>query len=307
MPEKSVYINGEYVAWEKATVHLMSQSFGRGTAMFDILSAHQTPSGTALFRLDEHVNRFFRTAEQVDIKIPCTKKELHQKVLETVRRNGMSQGLIKIIGYFGQPAVDIKSTQAECDLAILVIDSTSELYNKEPFFENGTTVCLSKWRKLDPQTVPVEAKVAANYLNGFMSRQDAASRGFEIGLMLDTQGFIAEGGIESVFLVKDGRLLAPVLGTILQSISRKTVLEVAEANGIEVIQARLKPQLLFEAEEIFLSGTGNKVWPVRQFEDRALNPCPGVLARKLNELIENIFSGRDERFGHWLFYPEGKR
>jgi branched-chain amino acid aminotransferase len=147
----------------------------------------------------------------------------------------------------------------------------------------------------------VEAKAAANYLNGMMARGEAKKRGFDNAIMLDTQGFIAEGGTESVFLVKGGVLMAPCLGTVLASISRKSLLQVAQAHGIPTFEGRLRPELLFDAEEILYSGTPNKALAIRQIENRVLEKVPGPVTQKLMALMADILAGKDDRFESWLF------
>ncbi len=147
----------------------------------------------------------------------------------------------------------------------------------------------------------MRAKAAANYLNGMVARIEAGKRGFERAIMLDTQGFIAEGGTESIFLVKDGQLMTPALGTVLAGISRMSILQAAEVNGLQTFEGRLEPELLYEAEEMFFSCSPLKVWPVRQFEDRMLPNVPGPVTQKVTALIDDIVSGKDARFKDWLY------
>jgi len=301
LEDRIVYLNGDFVAWDKATVHMMCHSFGRGSAIFEVLSLHDTIGGPAVFRLDEHIDRLFRTAELLDMEIPIPNEVLHKAVLETVKRNGLKDGLIKIMGYYPQISAGIIPPQKRLDMTIFALDPKEDMGGMDFPFAEGTTVCVSKWRKLDPQTVPVEAKAAANYLNGMMARGEAAKRGYQDAVMLDTQGFIAEGGTESVFLVKDGILMTPSPGTVLRSITRKSVLEVAWEMGIETFEGRLRPESLFEATEVFLSGTPMKVLPVRQVEDRTLADTPGPMTRQLFACFEDIVAGGNERFRDWLF------
>ncbi|MGD2126638.1 MAG: branched-chain-amino-acid transaminase [Desulfobacteraceae bacterium] len=301
MEDRIVFLNGEFIAWGEAKVHLMCHSFGRGSGIFEVLSLHETGAGPEVFRLDEHIERLFRTAELLDMELPLTSEAFHEAVLDTVKRNGIKQGFIKIICFYPQIAFEIFPPQKVLDTSIFVIDPAQDLGGPDFPFEQGTTACISRWRKLDPQTVPVEAKAAANYLNGMLAREEARKRGFERVIMLDTQGFLAEGGTESVFLLKGGKLLTPALGTVLESISRKSVLDIAELIGVESFEARLRPELLYEADEIFFSGTPIKVLPVRQIEDRQLADTPGPLTRKLSALMQEIVAGRDERFKDWLF------
>jgi branched-chain amino acid aminotransferase len=305
LENRTVYINGRFVQWDEARVHIMCHSFGRGSAIFEVLSLHETVAGPAVFRLDEHINRLCRTADLLGMELPIDRQAFHEAVLETVRRNRIRQGFIKIICYYPQISFEILPPQKELDASIFVVDPVEDLGGLHFPFEKGTTACLAKWRKLDPQTVPVEAKAAANYLNGMMARSEAKERGFENAVMLDTQGFIAEGGTESIFLVKEGVLMTPGLGTVLQSISRKSVLDLAAGNGIQSMEARLSPGLLFEADEVFFSGTPIKVLPVRQVEQRTFQVVPGPVSRRLSIALAEILAGRDERYRKWLF-PVGK-
>jgi branched-chain amino acid aminotransferase len=301
LEDRMVYLKGDFIPWNEAKVHLMSHSVGRGSAIFEVLSLHNTVHGPAVFRLDEHMDRLLASAALLGMELPMSREEFQGAVVETVRRNGLSEGFIKIICFYSQVAFSIFPPQEKLDASIFVVDPSQDLKGVAFPFEKGTTVCISKWRKLDPETVPVEAKAAANYLNGIMAKEEARKRGFEETIMLDTQGFIAEGGTESIFLVKDGRLMTPALGTVLKSISRKSVLQVARVMGIETIEARLRPELFFTSEEIFFSGTPMKVLPVRRIEERVLEKVPGPVTNKLFEAMKDIVSGKDERFKAWLF------
>ena len=279
-----VYLNGEFVAWQQATVHIMCHSFGRGSAIFEVISFHATDSGPVIFRLKEHINRLFKTAELLDMKLPLSPAEFYEAVAGTVKRNQLNQGIIKIICYYSEFSIEVIPPQKPLDVSIFALDPAQDLregFRKDP----STTAGISKWRKLDPQTVPVPAKAAANYLNGMVARIEAGKRGFDRAILLDTQGFIAEGATESIFLVKAGQLMTPALGTVLAGISRMSILQAAEVTGIQTYEGRLDPELLSEAEEIFFSCSPLKVWPVRQIEDRMLPNVPGPVTQKVTALL----------------------
>jgi branched-chain amino acid aminotransferase len=301
LEERVVFLNGRFVPWNEAKVHMMSHSFGRGSAIFEVLSLHETGAGPAVFCLEDHIRRLFRTAQLLDMEIPLTPEAVHQAVLKSVKENGVKAGFIKIICFYPQIAFEILPPQKALDTTIFVVDPARDLGGLRFPFEKGATAGVSKWRKLDPETIPVEAKAAANYLNGMLARADARERGFDQVILLDTQGFIAEGGTESVFLVKEGRLMTPALGTVLASISRKAILEIAAVIGVDTFEGRLPPEWLYDADEIFFSGTPMKVLPVRQIEHRTLKDTPGPLTRQLSDLMKEIVNGRDDRFKHWLF------
>lgn len=301
MDKRIVFLDGDYVPWDQATVHIMSHSFGRGSAVFEVLSFHETPRGPAIFRLDEHIARLMRSVSAFGMSVSMSAPELDAAVRETVRRNGLTEGYLKIICYFPQVSMQIVPPRADLSVSIFSLGMDPEMTGMKSQAEGGVAMCISRWRKLDPQTVPVEAKAAGNYLNGMAARIDAEKRGYQYAVMLDTQGFVAEGGTESIFLVSGGKLLTPVPGTILNSISRKSILEIAGMMGIVTSEWRLRPDDLLEADEIFLSSTGVRVLPVNRIEDRSYRDVPGAVTRDLNQAMARALTGRDERLASWNF------
>jgi branched-chain amino acid aminotransferase len=301
MEERLVWLNGRFVPWNEATVHMMCHSFARGSAIFEVISFHATPSGAAVFRLHDHLARLFRSAELLEMELPCDHEALCRAVADTVRKNQLTRGLIKVLGYYPQIALSIQPPQKRLDLAVFAMDRDQALDSPGHSFGQGTTAGLARWHKLDPQTVPIEAKAAANYLNGMIARIDVQKRGLEEAIMLDTQGFLAEGATESVFLVKGGTLMTPSLGTVLDSITRRSILQAAGQLGIPSFEGRLRPELLFEAEEIFFANTPCKVMPVRRLEDRELAAVPGPVELKLARFFDHVTAGQEPRFQDWLY------
>ncbi len=299
--ERVVYLNGEYRPWDEANVHIMSHSFGRGSAIFEVIGFHETPAGPAVFRLDEYVTRFRKSASLLEMEPPLTQRGLQEAVLKLVKRSGLKSGFLKMYGFYPEISFKILPPQRKFQVAVCLFSAEEALGRPLESAPRSVTACVSRWRRLDPRTVPIEAKVAANYVNGMVARMESRAKGFDYAILLDTQGFIAEGGTESLFLVRNGRLMTSALGTVLQSITRKTLLEVAGTMGIETFTGLLNPEALDDADEIFFSGTSTKLLPVRQVGDRILNEVPGPLTRRLSERMAAITSGRDEQFRHWLF------
>ncbi len=295
--EKKVWRNGEIILWEEATVHIMSHSLTRGSAIFEVLAVYSTPAGPAAFRLPEHCDRLFRSAELLGMELVQSKEEIIQGVIETVKVNQVTQGFVKIVGLYGEETFTVTVSNPRLELSIFAV--SAEEYRKHS--SSSISICLSRWRKLHPETVPVEAKVAANYLNGMLARQDAQSRGFDLGIMLDTHGFLAESSVESVFIVKDGVLMTPPLGLILSSISRRSILEAGPVTGVKIMEKPIRQQEILKADEIFTSSTSRRVMPVHRIEDRSLGEVPGPVSSKISALMDSILSGRDERFRDWLY------
>ena len=299
--KRVVYLDGEFRPWDEANVHIMSHSFGRGSAIFEVIGFHETEAGPAVFRLDEYISRFWKSASLLEMEPPLTKAELQEAILQTVKRSGLRSGLIKLFGFYPDISFAILPPQKRIQVAVFVFTQAEAPGYRQESTNHSVTACVSRWRRLDPDTVPIEAKVAANYVNGMVARQESRARGFDYAIMLDTQGFIAEGGTESLFLVREGVLLTATLGTILHSITRKSLMEVAETMGIKTITGRLNQGILDEVEEIFFSGTSTKLLPVSQVEARILSETPGPVTRKLSARIEEITAGRDSQFKGWLF------
>ena len=294
--ERKVWLNGEFVSWENATVPLLSHGFSRGSAIFDVFGIHEGPDGLFAFRMDEHLKRLMKSAELLGMEIAYSTEEIIDAVTETVRANDIGRGLVKILAYWGEEAIIKLVLESKLDVAIFTVPDSEELGMDNP---SPISACLSKWRKIHPETVPVAAKSCSNYLNGYLARKDANSRGFDVGLMVGTDGFLAEGSIESVFLVKDGVLKTPPLGRILSSVTRKSILQAAQTIGIPTSEDSILPGELFAADEIFTSHSGVKVSPINRFEDRNLQ-APGPITQQMMELMENILNRSDDRFNDWF-------
>jgi branched-chain amino acid aminotransferase len=301
LDERMVYVNGSFVKWPEAMVHMMCHSFARGSTIFEVISFYATKSGPAVFRLWDHVERLFKTAELLDMELPYDREALCRAVVDTVRHNRLGQGVIKVVGYYPQFAFEIQPPTKKLDLAVFVFDPAEDIEGFGVTLDVSTTAGISRWRKLDPQTIPIEAKAAANYLNGMIAHLDVRKRGFKDAIMLDTQGFIAEGATESIFLVRDGRIMTPSLGTVLDSITRRSILHVSRYFGIESFEGRLRPELLYEAEEVFFASTPFKILPVSHIEDREMPSVPGPVQAKLAGFLQKITSGAEEDFKDWLY------
>lgn len=206
--DKLVWINGELVPWEKATVPILSHGLSRGSAIFEVFGVHPGPDGPMAFRMDKHIDRLFHTADCLGMTLGHSREEIIQGVCETVRLNNIGRGLIKIMAYWSEEAVISLVLDSKLDVAVFAIPEGNGLIldSSEPL-----TACFSKWYKLNSLTVPTTAKACAYYLNGMLARKNAMERGFDIGILRHTDGFVAEGSIESVFMVKEGVIKTPPL------------------------------------------------------------------------------------------------
>lgn len=294
--ERKVWLNGELIPWKNATVPILSHGLSRGSAIFEAFGVHEGPEGVAAFRMDEHMKRMERSCELLGMTSAYSSAEIMQAVAETVQANKMGRGLIKVMGFWGEEAIINLVLDSPLDIAIFAIPDSEDLGldRAQPI-----SACISKWRKIHPETVPVEAKACSNYLNGYLIRRDANSRGFDVGLTVGIDGFVAEGSIESVFFVKDGVLMTPPSGRILHSITRLSILQAAPKADIPTIEKAVTKEALFDADELFTSHSGIKVSPIARFEDRTLD-APGPISTRVFELMNNIIQFKDDRFKDWL-------
>lgn len=302
MSEKpKVWLNNRIVAWEDVTVPVLSHGHSRGSAIFEVFGTHIVPGGVAAFRMNQHLKRMEATLSLLEMKVRFSSDQIARAVAEIVALNTMQRGLVKIIGYWSHEEIINLVLRDPLDLAIFTIVDSPELGLDN---ETPITACLSKWRKADPGAVPVEAKACANYLSGYLVRKDAQDRGFDLGLTLQANGMVAEGSVESVFIVKDGILKTPPLGNILASVSRNSIIAVSKANGIEIEEAGLTAEDLYDADEMFACHTGIKVIPIAKFEDRDL-PAPGLITARLAGIMRDILATGDSGFAEWfqMLYP----
>ena len=296
-----VWMNGELIPRAEAVVPLLSHGFSRASAFFDVFGIHPGPRGPMAFRMDEHLKRLETSARLLEMELAYSTEQIIEAVKVVVEANSVDWGLVKILAYWGAEAVSGLVPTEKLDMAVFAIPESEglNLGRTKP-----KSACLSKWRKIHPETVPVQDKSCSNYLHGYLVRKDALNRGFDLGITLDTTGFLAEGSIESVFIVKDGVLKTPPLGRVLASISRKSILEAAPEIGIATSQDSITPAELYGADEIFTCRTGVKVEPIARLEDRIL-PAPGPVTKKISRLMDSIIAFEEERFGHW-FQPVGR-
>ncbi|HHS13653.1 MAG TPA: hypothetical protein ENN03_07810 [bacterium] len=291
-----VWHNGNIIDKSKAVVPLLSHGFSRASAIFEVFGVHRGPGGPMAFRMDEHLKRLRHSANILKMTLKYDEQTLRDAVSQTVAANRIQAGMIKIMAYWKEESLIELVLDSSLDVTVFAVPADPALHLGDT---TPITACLSKWRKLHPETAPVTAKACANYLNAYLVQRDARERGFDVGLLLSTDGFLTEGALESVFLVRDGILRTPPSGRILSSISRKTILEIAPHAGIPVDMTPMRTEALYSADEIFTSHTGIKVSPVKRFEDRELS-APGPVTQKLMHMMNRLLGFEDDRFAHWF-------
>jgi branched-chain amino acid aminotransferase len=294
--DRKVWLNGNLIPWREATVPLLSHGFSRASAIFEVVGVHVGPKGPMAFRMDEHIKRLMQSARLLGMELAYSAEEIMEAAKATVQANSLGRGLIKILAYWGEEAITKLVLESKLDLAVFAIPESEELGLDDT---KPISACLSKWRKIHPETVPVGAKACSNYLNGYLARKNANSRGFDIGIMLSTDGFLAEGSIESVFIIKDRVLKTPPVGRVLSSITRMSILQAAPMIGIPCRENPITADELFTADEMFTAQTSKKVATVARFENRDLQ-APGPVTKQMMKLMDDIIHFKDDRFTDWF-------
>ena len=296
LSDSKVWLNGELIPWQEAHVPILSHGFSRGSAIFDVFGVHVGPKGPVAFRFDEHIKRLMKSAELLGMELAYSADEIFEAVKTTVNSNQLGRGIVKILAYWGEVAITELVLDTKLDVAIFTIPDGEQIALD---IAKPLSACVSKWRKIHPETVPVGAKACSNYLNGYLARKDAVQRGFDIGILLSTDGFLAEGSIESVFIVKDGMVKTPPLGRVLSSITRMSILQAVPVIGIPIQETPIAADDLLAADEIFTAHTGIKVEPIERLENREFQ-VPGNVTKQVMALMDNIIQFNDDRFMNWF-------
>lgn len=302
---RKIWIDGALVAWEDATVHLLSHSHQRGSLVFDFLSVYGTPEGDAVFRLPEHVERFLNSCRLVGLPLEHDAPSVTSAVLAGVRANPGAT-VAKVCAYFPSVEVDLVPLDPHVALAVAVFDRESDVVGpkgldleaKHParlFIEKE-----SRNRRAD--IISPHAKVAANYVSPMVAKWKAVNAGYDEIVLLDQDGGLAEGPTMNFFLVdRDGQLCTPPDARVLPGVTRRSILELATAEGIAVCEERLVVEDLDHAAEVFLTGTSSGIWPVESVDGKPVGDGkPGPVTRALGDRFRRVTSGEDPEFAHWL-------
>jgi branched-chain amino acid aminotransferase len=305
-PDRRLWIDGRLVPWADATVHVLSHSHQRGSLIFDYLSVHETARGPAAFRLDDHVRRFLASAEIVGLPLRQDAGAIRAAVLDAIRANPGCTA-VKISGYLASVEVDVVPVDDHVTLAVAAYDPVADILRPkgvEPKPFRPLRVWVEKERRnRRPDIMPPQAKVAANYASPMAAKWAARKRGYGEVLLVDDQGFVAEGPTTNVFLVDgSGTLRTPPEEKVLLGVTRASILELARAEGRKVVEERFRPEAFREATEAFITGTSAGVWAIESVDDHPLPAAPGPVSRALGERFARVVSGRDPAFAHWLAY-----
>ncbi|KAA2285277.1 branched-chain amino acid transaminase [Arenimonas fontis] len=296
-----IWHNGRIKPWADATVHVMAHGLHYGSSVFEGIRSYPTPNGQAIFRLDDHLRRLYQSAKVYDMVIPYDQATLASACREVIRANGLERAYLRPIAYRGLGGFGLS---AETPVEVAVAAWHMGPYLGPGVLEAGIDACVSSWQRFAPNTIPAGAKAGGNYLSGQLVAREARRLGFGEGIALASTGLLSEGAGENLFLVFDGTLhTPPVSAALLNGITRDTIIRLARANGIGVVERDLPREYLYLCDELFMCGTAAEITPIRSVDGRPVGDGkPGKLTRQIQDLFFGIFTGRTPVPEDWLDY-----
>jgi branched-chain amino acid aminotransferase len=296
-----IWLDGELVPSEQATVHVLAHGLHYGTGVFDSLRAYATPGGPALFRPAEHTDRLLASAELLRMPLPFSAEQIREGLRAVVADSGLDACYVRPIAFRGEGPLSV--SPRGCPVRVAIAAWPWGAYLGDEAAANGIRVTVSSWQRIDGRSHLPAAKACAHYLNGVLARMDAEDAGYDEALLLDDRGELSEGSGENLFVVeRDGTLVTPPPGSsALGGITRASVLELARDAGIGVAERAITRSQLFLAREVLLTGTAAEITPVREIDGRVVGDgVPGPVTRRLQTLFSDAAHGRLEAYRDWI-------
>jgi branched-chain amino acid aminotransferase len=299
---KLIWMDGKFIPWADAQVHVLTHTLHYGNGVFEGTRAYQTEDGLAIFRLQDHTKRLLNSAKIVKIDVPFSQEELEEAQIELLRQNDFKQNVyIRPLIFLGYGKMGLYHIGAPVHTAVAAWEWGA--YLGEEGLENGIRVKISSITRNPVKSTFGKAKAVANYLNSQMAKYEAVEAGYEEALMLDDEGFVAEGSGECFFIVRDGVLITPPNDNSLESITQSTILELARERDIPVQRRRITRDEVYIADEAFFTGTAAEVTPVKEVDGRVIgNGKRGEVTKELQEAYFDVVYGRDKSYKHYLTY-----
>ncbi len=296
-----VWLNGKFVNGSKATVPILTHSLQYGTGMFEGIRAYATPKGPAIFRLDDHVKRFFNTAKMKSMDLGFTQKQVSEVIINTVKRNGLDSCYIRPFAFFDDNRIGMATEGKKISVFIAAVPFGAYFGSKKT---NGVKCKVSSWRRINSNMLPVQAKSSGNYVNSVMADTEATELGYDSAVLLSEGGYVSEGPAENIFLVKNSRLVTPgVESNILLGITRDSIISFASYNGIMTDERLVRRDELYTADEMFFAGTAAEITPITSVDGKKVGDGKvGKITSKLSSIYSDIVSGKEREFGGWLTY-----
>ncbi len=295
-----IWMNGEFVAWEDAKVHVLTHGLHYGTGVFEGVRCYETEIGPAVFRHAEHLDRLFKSAELYYMPIPYEREQLRQATLDLIARNGFRSCYIRPIVFRGAGPLGLFPLDCPVDVSIAVWEWAP--YLGEESKSVGIRAKVSSWRRISPDALIPAAKASGQYLNSVLAKIESHKAGYEEAILLDDHGHVCEGSGENIFVVREGQIATPPMtASILGGINRQSVIQIARDLGFELVERDIARAELYLADEVFMTGTAAELVPVREIDDHAVaDGTPGEVTRAVGRAFDDALHGRTERYREWL-------
>ena len=297
-----IWMNGKLIPFKNAKVHDLTHALHYSTAVFEGIRCYNTPNGSAIFRLPEHVDRFFNSAKMYGMKMRYSKKQISNAIIKTVKTSGLKECYIRPLAYYGYGTMGLTPTLNKVDVSIACWKWKMGESKAGKF--SGAKCKISKWIRIDSKSQPMQSKSAANYSNAALARVEALKNGYDEAIMLNNKGNVAEGSAENIFVVKNGVIKTPPLDAdILNGITRDSVIQLIKKEHMKLVEKNITVNELLKADEVFMTGTAAEVKSVTKIDKNAIgNGSVGEITKELQKSFMNIVMGKDKRFVRWLTY-----
>jgi len=296
-----IWYDGKLVPWREAQTHVLTHTLHYGMGVFEGVRAYKAAKGTAIFRLQAHTDRLFRSAHILGMKIPYDKEVINEATRKVVRENKLESAYIRPMCFYGSEGMGLRADNLK--VHVIVAAWHWGAYLGEDGQKNGIRVRTASITRHHVNITMCKAKANGNYMNSMLALREALSCGCDEALLLDPEGYVAEGSGENIFVVRDGVIYTPELTSALDGITRATVIELAAEQGLEVREKRITRDEVYVADEAFFTGTAAEVTPIRELDGRAIGVGKrGPITERLQSLYFDVVHGRSEKHGGWLAY-----
>ncbi len=294
-----IWYDGKLVPWRDATTHVLTHSLHYGMGVFEGVRAYKTVQGTAIFRLEDHTDRLFNSAHIFQMAMPFDKATINEAQKEVIRANGLESGYLRPLAFYGSEKLGVSPKGAQVHVAIAAWPWGA--YLGEEGLQRGIRVKTSSFTRHHVNISMVRAKACGHYINSILANNEATNDGYDEAMLLDPEGYVAEGAGENLFIVKKGRLYTPDLTSCLEGITRATVIQLAEELGIPVLEKRITRDEVYAADEAFFTGTAAEVTPIRELDGRQIGiGHRGQITLQLQERYFDAVYGRNGQHAEWL-------
>lgn len=294
-----IWYDGKMVPWREATTHVLTHTLHYGMGVFEGVRAYETSTGPAIFRLQDHTNRLFNSAKILNMTLPFTREEINAAHIAVIKENGLKSGYMRPMAFYGSEKLGIAPPKK--DVHIIVAAWPWGAYLGEDGLAKGIRVKTSSFSRHHVNVTMCKAKANGNYMNSIMAHDEAAADGYDEALLLDVDGFVAEGSGENIFVIRAGKLYTPDLTSCLDGITRNTIFQIATEMGLQVIEKRITRDEVYICDEAFFTGTAAEVTPIRELDNRTIGcGSRGVITTEIQKRYFDIVQGRDANHAAWL-------